>query len=198
MMHSYEELLEIVVRDIPINKSKMVYGITFIGLPGVGKSTVANKLSKKLGLYVTANDKIRRLLERLGYDVDGEHRTLVESLANDRTKYMLRNGISMIIDANMNGFYEMAINNFKEFNAKLFFIKLECSEEVILDRIEKRLINRESNNYSKADKEVYFKNKERFKLKPFPDELVFATINTENDIDNQIDIVVNKILDVIN
>ena len=49
MMHSYEELLEMVVRDIPINKSKMVYGITFIGLPGVGKSTVANRLSKKTG-----------------------------------------------------------------------------------------------------------------------------------------------------
>ena len=153
---------------------------------------------KRLDLYVTANDKIRCILDELGYDVDGEHRTLVESLANDRTKYMLRNGISMIIDANMNGFYEMAINNFNEFNAKLFFIKLECSEEVILDRIEKRLINRESNNYSKADKEVYFKNKERFKLKPFPDELVFATINTEDDIDSEIDIVVNKILDVIN
>lgn len=124
MIHSYEELLEMVVRDIPINKSKIVYGISFIGLPGVGKSTVANKLSKKLGLYVTANDKIRRLLEELGYDVDGEYRTLALSLANERTRYMLKNGVSMIIDANMNGFYEMAINNFNEFNAKLFFIKL--------------------------------------------------------------------------
>lgn len=197
MMHSYEELLEIVVRDIPINKSKMVYGITFIGLPGVGKSTVANNLSKKLGLYVTANDKIRRLLDELGYDVEGEYRTLVESLANERTRYMLKNGVSMIIDANMNGFYEMAINNFNEFNAKLFFIKLECSEEVILDRIDKRLANSKK-NYSKADRNAYFANKERFKLKPFPEDLVFATINTEDDIDNQIDIVVNKILDVIN
>ena len=197
MMHSYEELLEIVVRDIPINKSKMVYGITFIGLPGVGKSIVANNLSKKLGLYVTANDKIRRLLDELGYDAEGEYRTLVESLANERTRYMLKNGVSMIIDANMNGFYEMAINNFNEFNAKLFFIKLECSEEVILDRIDKRLANSKK-NYSKADRNAYFANKERFKLKPFPEDLVFATINTEDDIDNQIDIVVNKILDVIN
>lgn len=198
MMHSYEELLEMVVRDIPINKSKMVYGITFIGLPGVGKSTVANKLSKKLGLYVTANDKIRRILDELGYDVDGEYRTLALSLANERTRYMLKNSVSMIIDANMNGFYEMAINNFNEFNAKLFFIKLECSEDVILDRIDKRLVSSKKNNYSKADRNAYFANKERFKLKPFLEDLVFATINTENDIDNQIDIVVNKILDVIN
>lgn len=198
MKYSYDELLEMVVRDIPMKRSENVYGITFIGLPGVGKTTVANRLSKKTGLYVTANDKIRCLLEELGYDVYGKHRTLVESLANDRTKYMLRNGISMIIDANMNGFYEMAINNFKEFNAKLFFIKLECSEEVILDRIEKRLISNDLNNYSKADKEAYFVNKERFKLKSFPEEYVFATINTEDDIDDQIDVVVNKILDSIN
>ena len=197
-MHSYEELLEMVVRDIPINKSKMVYGISFIGLPGVGKSTVADKLSKKLGLYVTANDKIRRFLEELGYDIDGEYRTLVESLANDRTRYMLKNGISMIIDANMNGFYEMAINNFNEYDAMLFFIKLECSEDVILDRIDKRIVNSEKNNYSRAGREVYFANKEKFKLKSFPEELVFATINTEDDIDNQVDKVVNKILGVIN
>ena len=110
---------------------------------------------------------------------------------------LLKNGVSMIIDANMNGFYEMAINNFNEFNAKLFFIKLECSEEVILDRIDKRLANSKK-NYSKADRNAYFANKERFKLKPFPEDLVFATSNTEDDIDNQIDIVVNKILDVIN
>lgn len=197
MKYSYEELLDMVVRDIPIKRTKNVYGITFIGLPGAGKSTVADKLSKKLGLYVNSNDKIRRLLENLGYDVEGEYRTLVESLANDRTKYMLQNRACMIIDANMNRFYELALNNFKEFDAKLFFIKLECPEEVILDRIEKRLIGCDLNNYSKADKGAYFANKERCKLLPFPDELVFATINTEDDIDNQIDKIVNKLIKII-
>lgn len=198
MKHSYEELLELVVRDIPIIKQEKVYGIAFIGLPGVGKTTVANKLSEKMGLYITANDKIRRLLEGLGYDVEHEYRTLVESLANDRTKYMLKNGVSMIIDANMNGFYEMALNNFYEYDAKLFFIKLECSEEVILDRIDKRLVNKELNNYSKAGRESYFANKEKFKLKPFPEKLIFATINTEDNIDSQIDEVVDRLLKFIN
>lgn len=198
MKHSYEELLELVVRDIPITKYEDVYGITFIGLPGVGKTTVANKLSEKTGLYITANDKIRRILEGLGYDVDHEYRTLVEFLANDRTRYMLKNGVSMIIDANMNGFYEMAINNFKEFDARLFFIKLECSEEVILDRIDKRLVNEDANNYSKAGRESYFTNKENFKLKPFPEELIFATINTCDNIDSQIDEVIDKLSKFIN
>ena len=155
-------------------------------------------MSEKTGLYITANDKIRRILEKLGYDVDHEYRTLVESLANDRTRYMLKNGVSMIIDANMNGFYEMAINNFKEFDARLFFIKLECSEEVILDRIDKRLVNGDANNYSKAGRESYFTNKEKFKLKPFPEELIFATINTCDNIDSQIDEVIDKLSKFIN
>ena len=80
---------------------------------------------------------------------------------------------------------------------KLFFIKLECPEEVILNRIAKRLNNCDLNNYSNADKDVYFVNKERYELMPFPDELVFATINTEDDIDNQIDKIVNKLIKII-
>ena len=79
----------------------------------------------------------------------------------------------------------------------MFFIKLECSEEVILNRNAKRLYNCDLNNYSKVDKDVYFANKERYELMPFPDELGFATINTEDDIDSQIDKIVNKLIKII-
>ena len=56
----------------------------------------------------------------------------------------------------------------------------------------------DANNYSRAGRESYFANKENFKLKPFPEELIFATINTCDNIDSQIDEVIDKLSKFIN
>lgn len=192
-----EELLNLVIKDIPLVNDNNVFGITFFAPPGAGKSTVAKILNEKTGLYVTANDKIRRIAESIGIDVN-ENRQLIEEVANDRTVYMLKNGTSMIIDANMQFFWQKAQENFTNHNANLFFVKIDCSEDSIIKRIENRALNFENNkeNYSRALVEDYYKYKEKSEQKPIPEELVYFTINTDTtieNIENQVDELIKKL-----
>ena len=68
MEYSYKKILDQLLSEVPINENDNVYGITFVAGPGFGKSTVANILSKKLGLLSVANDQIRRVYDSLGFD----------------------------------------------------------------------------------------------------------------------------------
>ena len=177
----YHTLFKNVIADIPLSQEKNVYGITFFAAPGVGKSTVAKMISQKTGLYITANDKIRRIAESCGIDPN-ENRKMIESVANDRTVYMLKNNTSMIIDANMHFFWQSALNNFKNNNAKLYFVKLECDEDTILKRIEERALNFGNNeNLSRAVADDYFRYKARAEETPIPEELITFTIKTNTN-----------------
>ena len=196
----YNELFNLVVKDIPLTNEENVFGITFFAPPGAGKSTVSKILSEKTGLYVTANDKIRRIAEDFGIDVN-ENRQMIEQIANDRTVYMLRNKTSMIIDANMQFFWQMAMDNFKNNGAKHYFVKIDCDEETIINRIKERALNFETNkeNYSRAIVDDFYKYKEKSINKPIPEELVFFTIKTNttiNEIEKQIDLLVEKIKNI--
>lgn len=190
---NYEYLYNIVIKDIPISKVDFVYGISFIGPPGIGKSTIANLISNKLNIYVTANDKIRRILDSLGIDASN-NQSLVEKLAYDRISYMLENSTSMIIDANCLTAYKVVEENFSHFNVPCFFIKLECSEEEILRRLDYResQFGIENNNFSRAVRKDYYSYLERLKNNPFPKEKIFFTIDTEGNLDTQVDSLVKK------
>lgn len=198
----YKEIFNLVIRDIPLTNEPHVFAITFIAPPGIGKSTVSKILSKKLNIYVTANDKIRRLVETLGINPI-ENSDLVEQLANDRTVYMLENRTSMIIDANMQFFWEKAVQNFKDYNAKLYFVKLDCEEKKIIERIKERSLNFNQNNenYSRAVVEDFYRYKRKAMQSNFPQELIFYTIDANQSIDNveiQIENLVMKIRDDLN
>lgn len=158
-----------------------------MGPPGVGKSTVAKILSQKLGIYVSINDKIRRLLAENGIS-PFENQALVERLATDRTSYLLENSTSVIIDANVLTAYPAVISNFARFSSECLFIKLECGEEEILRRLDFRetLFEKDSNVFSRATRKDYYKYLDRYKKNPFPEDKVFFTIDTESDLDEQI------------
>lgn len=191
---NYEYLYNMVIKDIFIENTNYVYGISFIGPPGIGKSTVASIISEKLKIPVTVNDKIRRMLDGLGINAS-ENQELVERLAYDRTRFMLENNTSMIIDANCLTAYKQVEENFNHFNAPCFFIKLECSEKEILRRIDNReiMFGRNKNNFSRAVRKDYYTYLEKLKKNPFPEEKIFFTIDTEKDLELQIEHLVNKI-----
>lgn len=171
---NYKNLLNMVIKDIPITNDEFVIGISFVGAPGIGKSTLANILSNKLNIYVTANDKIRRILDSIGIDADS-NQPLVERLAYDRSRYMLENNTSMIIDANCLTAYRAVEDNFSVFNAPCLFIKLDCDEDEILRRIDERekKFGIDQNNYSRATRKDYYDYLERLKKNPFPKEKIF-------------------------
>lgn len=196
MNYSYESIFKKLVEEIPLKPSDNVYGITFIAGPGFGKSTVANIISKKLDLYITANDKIRRLYNELGFD-DTVYEDDIKKMANDRTIYLLDNKTSHIIDANMEFFWEMALNNYNNHNAKLYFVELSCAEEEVLKRIGVRKNNFGKNdNLSRATEVDYYNYLEKKKTKGIPKDKIFFTIHTDTSVDEiekQVDILIEKI-----
>jgi len=197
-MISYEELFDKIINEVEIKNDDFVYGITFIGPPGVGKSTIAKLISQRLGMHVSSNDKIRRMLDSLGIDA-ALNQPLLERLAYEKTAYMLQNNTSIIIDANCLTAYKKVDENFAKYNSECLYIKLDCSEREVLRRISDREKNFGKNdNYSRGTKRDYDNYLNRLKNNPFPIEKIFFTINTEEKLEPQVDKLVEKINDYIN
>ena len=196
MKYSYENILNKLISEVPINKSDNTYGIVFIAGQGFGKSTVANMLSKKLGILIVANDQIRRVFDSLGFD-STKYEDDVKKMAFDRTIYLLKNKTCHIVDANMEFHWKMAIENYNKYNAKLYFIELKCREEEVLRRIRQRENNfGKDDNQSRATIEDYNRYLELKKDSCFPKDLIFYTINTDTsmeEIEKQVDLLVDKL-----
>ena len=194
--YSYEAVFEIVKKEIPIKKSNSVFGITFVAGQGTGKSYVANIISQKTGLYVTSNDRIRRIYDELGFS-NYDYEEDIKRMANDRTIYLLENRVSHIIDANMEFFWEMAEKNFKKYGAKLYFVELICDEDEIIKRITKRANSfHNTDNYSRATVDDYYAYLERKKKNAFPKEKIFFSIDVNvsgEKLEKQIDELLKKV-----
>ena len=102
------------------------------------------------------------------------------------------------MDANMEFYWEMSVDNFEKYDANLYFIEITCSEETVLKRIKSRQksFSNESDNLSRAKIEDYYIYLERKSKKEFPKERVFYTINSDTTLEeiyNQVNVLVNKI-----
>lgn len=196
--YSYNRIFDKLIYKIPLKESDILYGITFVGGPGFGKTTVAKLLSSKLKLYIVSNDEIRRLYDSLGFG-DEKYNHDIKKMGYDRRVYLLRNKTSHILDVNMEFAWERAANSYQNYGAKLLFIELTCNEEVVLRRIEdrKRTFGK-TDNYSRATEEDYYRYVQLKKenQKQIPSNMIFYSINTEKSIDKieeQIDFLVQKI-----
>ena len=196
MEYSYTKILDKLLSEVPIKESNKVYGITFVAGPGFGKSTVANMLSKKLGLLIVANDQIRRFHDKLGFD-NTKYEDNIKKMAFDRTVYLLEHKTCHIADANFQFHWKMAMDNYGKYNAKLYFIELKCSEEEVLRRIKFRESNfGKDDNQSRATIKDYNRYLKLKKEDNIPSDLIFYTINTDTsieEIEKQVDLLVEKI-----
>lgn len=191
-----KKLIEEYLETIELNKykTKKLFAIGFIGLIGIGKSFVAQKLEEKLGIFVAANDKIRRFLNQKGFKGDSPVQNILQEIAEATTIYLYKNRVSHIIDADLIKFHLLAKKISEENGADFFLIKLICPEEIIISRLEKRKAeckDNPSSNFSRADMDEYFRRKEMHLLSPIPE--TFFTINTSGEIDLQISELAQKL-----
>ncbi len=193
-----EQLLKkfLLETDIPRPSTKHLFAIGLIGLNGSGKSTICQALGERLNIYTASNDRIRRFLNQQGFEGDAPIQETLQYLAESVGKYLYENKISHIIDADLIKFHESARQNAESYGARLYFIDVQCPDEVIRDRIKKRSQSTQKDaqaSLSRADIEEYEKRKlvHAATIKPQCDFI----IHSDEDIAPQIERIASSIED---
>lgn len=190
----YNEIYNQLINEIPLNKSENAYGILFIAGPGFGKSTVAKMLSDKLNIFIASNDAVRRVFNK-NKDVP-EAKETIANLVIDRLKYMLENRVSHIIDGDCEFFYEKYKELYKNYNVKMIVIKLLCSEETVLNRLDTRALSfGTSDNNSRATRDDYYIYLDKLKKNTNIIDNDYYVINTDTsfeEVEKQVDEFINK------
>ena len=160
--------------------------VIICGLPGVGKTTFAKKLSPLINAIVLSTDKIRKeLITSPTYEK--EERKLIYDVMILLAKYLHDSGANCILDATFNK--ENSRTEVKKKlgiqDKKFFVIECLCPENIVIPRIKDR-----RNDYSDADIEVYQKMKKIYE----PVKGKHITIDTSLDPENNAKLVSSKIL----
>ena len=174
------------VKEFPIHKGKKEkpYIILLDGYTGMGKTTVSKELAKQDNSIILNNDEVRAFLN------DYKDTTnLKDELQKYRLKRLLLNKNSCICDSCLCHNYEDKLEYYKSLGYPYYIIRLECSEEVVKERLEKRIVNKD--NASIATFNNYLWMKENVKRVPL--ERIDFTMNTEKDIKSQVKEFLNKI-----
>jgi predicted kinase len=161
--------------------------IIICGLPGVGKTTLANELGHLINAVVLSTDKIRKeLLENPNYDED--EKRLIYDILLLIAKYLHNAGINCILDATFNE--QKSRNDIKKrlnlTNEQFKIIECICPEEETISRIQNR-----KKSYSDADISIYKKIKEMYE----PIKEKHITVDTSQPLKEIVSEVVNKIQD---
>ena len=173
------------VKEFPIHKGKKEkpYIILLDGYTGMGKTTVSKELAKQDNSIILNNDEVRAFLN------DYKDTTnLKDELQKYRLKRLLLNKNGCICDSCLCHNYEEKLEYYKKLGYPYYIIRLDCSEEVVKERLEKRVVNKD--NASIATFNNYLWMKENVKRVPL--ELIDFTINTEEDIKLQVKEFISK------
>ena len=174
------------VKEFPIHKGKKEkpYIILLDGYTGMGKTTVSKELAKQDNSIILNNDEVRAFLN------DYKDTTnLKDELQKYRLKRLLLNINSCICDSCLCHNYQEKLEYYKKLGYPYYIIRLDCSEEVVKERLEKRIVNKD--NASIATFNNYLWMKENVKRVPL--ERIDFTMNTEKDIKSQVKEFLNKI-----
>jgi len=154
-------------------------------LPGVGKTTFANKLAPLINSVVLSTDKIRKeLITKPTYQK--EERKLIYDVMMLLAKYLHGSGTNCILDATFNR-EESRLEVKKKLGIpdnEFFVIECMCPENIIFSRLKER-----KNDYSDANIDVYQKMKKIYE--PAKESI---RIDTTLDSAKNAEIVSDKIL----
>jgi hypothetical protein len=132
--------------------------VAVCGLPGVGKTTVAEDIAERLDGRLLRTDVIRQeILSDPDY-TEEEARTVYRELF-DRASDLLEAGTSAVLDGTFKqeGDRDRAVAISASLDAPFRLVKVECAEDVVRERIAGR-----EDDESDADFEVHQLHREQF------------------------------------
>ena len=113
---------------------------------------------------------------------------LRNELQRYRLEQLLKNNNSCIMDSCFSHNWKDKKSYYDGLGFKYYIIRLICSDKTISDRLSKRVRNKD--NYSDANFKDYLWMKEN--VSHVDDSLISYTINTENDVEEQVIDFLNK------
>jgi predicted kinase len=153
--------------------------IMLSGLPGTGKSHLANLLGPRLGLTIIRTDQVRKILfPEPTYS--GSESGFVFQVAHGLIEELLMRGKGVIFDAtNLSESGRSAIYRIADrAKARLLIVETVASDEVVARRLQKWAQDNAERFLSDATLEVY----ERMKSTKEPIRRRHRVINTEADV----------------
>lgn len=128
------------------------------GLPGVGKTTVAEHVARRLDADLLRTDVIRKELRPDPEYTDEESRRVYEELL-ERARQSLDAGRNVVLDGTFHDaeYRKLARNVTNRLDADFTLIRIECESAVARDRIASR-----TGDESDADVEVHAEFRDQF------------------------------------
>ena len=160
--------------------------IFFDGYTGMGKTTVAKCIQKHYPAVILNNDEVRNFL----HDYQDKS-SLKDFLQKYRLEKLLQNHNHCIYDSCFCHNYEEKLSYAKKLGYSFYIVRLECSEKVIKERLEKRKVTKDNFSISTFNDYLWMKNH----VKRVPLELIDFTIYTDQDLEPQIVQFVKEILE---
>ena len=174
------------LKDFPIPKGnkKEPYIILFDAYIGQGKSYVSKIISKFDNYIILNNDEIRNWLNDYS-----DKSNLKNELQRYRLELLLKNNNSCIMDSCFCHNWKDKKEYYDKLGYKYYIIRLECSDKVIEERLKGR--TKDNDNYSEAGYKDYLWMKNN--VSHVDDNLIDYVINTEKDIESQVNDFLNSI-----
>jgi adenylylsulfate kinase-like enzyme len=184
-------LLDLIKHTVDLNllekQQKPLFVVSFVGLTGVGKSTVAHILKQKSELPLFSHDDIRAFLYEKGEDHD--NRELIEWLSLERATYLLKEGVCFILDGDVVSYYQILEKRLVQLCGHLLLINVICDLNIVMERLNKRQFGEKqfigNVNFSSADFNTYFQRRFLHTQGNYPDKF-FALVNNSHDSEGQV------------
>jgi predicted kinase len=125
--------------------------IVVCGLPGVGKTTVAETFVDRTDGRLLRTDVVRKELYDDPAYTDEETRRVYDEILT-RAGTLLRDGETVVVDGTFQNedFRIVAVEAARDADADVRFVKVECAESVVRERIRRR-----NGDHSDADFDVH-------------------------------------------
>jgi len=180
-----ESLVKDYINNLKIGlpRTKKLFSVAMMGLPGSGKSTIAKTIANRLKIPIASNDEIKGFLRLRGLNKT-RIEAVVEKIIKARREFFFKKGISFVMDSDTLPHWKKVTEQCSKFGTKPLFVKVECSEKEILSRLTKR---KKAENEYNAGVEDYVKRKKLWEGIEQPDKVDFV-FNSEKNLDKQINL----------